>query len=58
MSRIERKIAKSSFGTRSVTAARATVSKSKASRVVHRAAQIRSEKSSGSSAPKPKRDDI
>ena len=58
MSRIERKIAKSSFGTRSVTAARATVSKSAASRVVNRAAEIRLEKSSESRAPKPERHNL
>ncbi len=52
MSNIEKKIAKSSFGTKSATAARASVSKSQASRVVNRAAQMASKKTSTKRDPK------
>lgn len=52
MSKIQRKVAKSSLGTKAATAARASVSRSQASRVVNRAAQIRVEKSSVKRDPK------
>jgi len=52
MSKIERQVAKSSFGSKAVTAARASVSKNDAQRAVRKAAQLRAEKSSGKRAPK------
>ena len=52
MRKIERQVAKSSFGTKAVTAARASVSKTQAQRAVHRAAQLRAEESSTKRAPK------
>lgn len=52
MKKIERRVAKSSFGTKAVTAARASVPKTQAERTVTRAAQIRAQKSSGNRAPK------
>lgn len=48
MSRIERIVANSSFGTKSARAARATVAPTRASRVVARANETRQEKTSGS----------
>lgn len=47
MSKIERIVANSSFGTKSAQAARATVAPTRASRVVDRATETRQEKSSG-----------
>lgn len=52
MSKIERRVAKSSFGSKSAKAARASVTSSQANRAVNRAAQIRAEKSSQKTAPK------
>jgi hypothetical protein len=52
MSMIERRIAKSSFGTKSATAARASVPLSQAARVVARAAQIKGERTSQKRDPK------
>jgi hypothetical protein len=52
MSKIERRIAQSSFGTKSATAARASVPRSQAARVVARATQIKSERSSQKRDPK------
>jgi hypothetical protein len=46
MSRIERIIANSSFGTKSAQAARASVAPSRASRVVARATETKQEESS------------
>lgn len=47
MSRIERIVADSSFGTKSAQAARASVAPIRASRVVARATEAKQEKSSG-----------
>lgn len=52
MSKIERRVAKSSLGSKSAAAARASVSAAKANRAVTRAAQIRVEKSSTKRASK------
>ena len=52
MNKIQRQVAKSSFGSKSATAARASVSTSQVSRVVSRAAQMRAEKSQVKRAPK------
>jgi len=52
MRNIERRIAKSSFGTKSAVAARASVPRSQAARVVARSAQIKREKSSQKRDPK------
>lgn len=52
MSKIQRKVAKSSLGTKAATAARASVSRNQAARVVNRAARIRVEKSSVKRDPK------
>ncbi len=52
MSKIERKVSKSSFGTKSAAAARASVTASQANKVVNRAAQLRAQKNSNGRAPK------
>lgn len=52
MRKIERQVAKSSFGSKRVTAARATVSKHQAQRALNRAAELRAEKSSTKRDPK------
>ena len=52
MTKIQRQIAKSSFGSKSVNAARSTVSRAQAQRAVTRATQLRAQESSGKPAPK------
>ena len=52
MSGIERKVAKSSLGTRQAAAARASVARETAAQVVARSRQLRMEKSRGNAAPK------
>jgi hypothetical protein len=52
VSNIQRKVAKSSLGTKSASAARASVSPGQARQAVTRAAQIRAAKSSEKRAPK------
>lgn len=52
MTKIQHQIAKSSFGSKAVTAARATVSRDQAQRAVTRAAQLRTQESSAKGDPK------
>ncbi len=52
VSNIEKKVAKSSFGTQAAAAARSSVSREVAARVVARSHQMRAEKDRGRSAPK------
>lgn len=52
MNKIQRQVAKSSFGTKAATAARASVTPTQVARVVNRAAEMRTEKSQAKRAPK------
>lgn len=52
MSGIQKKIAQSSFGSRQAAAARVSVTREAASKVVARSHQLRAEKSGGGAAPK------
>lgn len=52
MNKIQRQVAKSSFGSKAATAARASVNPTQVARVVNRASQMRSEKSQTKRAPK------
>lgn len=52
MNKIQRQVAKSSFGSKAATEARASVSPNQVARVVDRASQMRAEKTSTKRAPK------
>ncbi len=52
MNKIQRQVAKSSFGSKAATAARASVSTIQVARVINRASQMRAEKGQEKRAPK------